>query len=203
MINAGLAHVSNDPSLYISRGLLYAQLAQYDNAEADFNKADQLDSEQILGSYFSDLAEISRNNPDKALSDVRSQLKVHPDSPSLHYLQAKLLWNRSGATDEAITSAFQALKLKSDMVEARDLLASIYIETERYDFAMEQCRLALKYAPSDQNAMYHLIIALRHSGPEGQREIPPLVKQLSELKQSARQLETEQKTFKLVEEKSP
>lgn len=203
MINAGLTHVSNDPSLYISRGLLYAQLAQYDNAEADFNKADQLDSDQSLGSYFSDLAEISRNNPDKALSDVRSQLRAHPDSPSLYYLQAKLLWNRSGATDEAITSAFQALKFKPDMVEARDLLASIYIQTEKYDLAMEECRLALKYAPSDQNAMYHLIIALRHSGPEGRREIPVLVKQLSDLKQSARQLETEQKTFKLVEEKSP
>jgi tetratricopeptide (TPR) repeat protein len=203
MLNAGLTHVSNDPSLYISRGMLYAQLAQYDNAEADFNKADQLDSDQSLGSYFSDLAEISRNNPDKALSDVRSQLRAHPDSPSLHYLQAKLLGNRNGATGEAITSVLQALKLKPDMVEARDLLASIYIETEKYDLAMEQCRLALKYAPSDQGAMYHLIIALRHSGPEGQREIPVLVKQLSDLKQSARQLETEQKTFKLVEEKSP
>jgi tetratricopeptide (TPR) repeat protein len=203
MLNAGLTHVSNDPSLYIARGMLYAQLAQYDNAEADFNKADQLDSDQSLGSYFSDLAEISRNNPDKALSDVRSQLRVHPDSPSLHYLQAKLLWNRSGATNEAITSALQALKLKPDMVEARDLLANIYIETEKYDLAMEQCWLALKYAPSDQGAMYHLIIALRHSGPEVQREIPVLVKQLSDLKQSARQLETEQKTFKLVEEKSP
>lgn len=203
MIDAGLTHVSNDPSLYISRGLLYAQLAQYDKAEADFNKADQLDSEQSLGSYFSDLAEISRNNPEKALSDVRSQLRAHPDSPSLHYLLAKLLWNRSGTTDEAIASAFQALKLKPDMVEARDLLASIYIQTEKYDLAMQQCRLALKDAPSDQSAMYHLIIALRHSGPDGQREIPTLVKQLSDLKQNARQLETEQKTFKLVEVKSP
>ncbi len=203
MINAGLTHVSDDPSLYISRGLLYAQLAQYDKAEADFNKADHLDSEQSLGSYFSALAEISRNNPDKALSDVGSQLRAHPDSPFLHYLLAKLLWNRSGTTDEAIASAFEALKLKPDMVEARDLLASIYIQTEKYDLAMQQCRLALKDAPSDQSAMYHLIIALRHSGPDGQREIPTLVKQLSDLKQNARQLETEQKTFKLVEVKSP
>lgn len=203
MINAGLTHISNDPSLYISRGLLYAQLAQYDKAEADFNKADQLDSDQSLGSYFSDLAEISRNNPDKALSDVRLQLRAHPDSPSLHYLLAKLLWNRGGATDEAIASASQALKLKPDMVEARDLLAGIYIDTAKYDLAIEQCRLALKNAPADQSAMYHLIIALRHSGAEDQRQIPVLVKQLSDLKQTARRLETEQKTFKLVEQGSP
>ena len=203
MINAGLTHVSNDPSLYISRGLLYAQLAQYDDAETDFNKADQLDSEQSLGSYFKDLAEISRNNPDKAMSNVRSQLSAHPDSASLHYLLAKLLWTQRGATDEAITAASQALKLKPDMLEARDLLATVYIETQKYDLAIEQCRLALKEAPSDQSAMYHLIVALRHSGPEGQREISALVKQLSDLKQNARKLETEQKTFKLVEEKAP
>jgi tetratricopeptide (TPR) repeat protein len=201
MINAGLSRISNDSSLYIARGLLYAQLAQYDNAEADFKKADQLDSAQSLSSYFTDLAEISRNNPDKALSDVRSQLKAHPDSPSLHYLLAKLLWSRKGEADEAIQSALQALKLKPDMVEARDLLAGIYIDTEKYPLAVEQCRLALKQAPADQSAMYHLIVALRHSGPDGQSEIPALVKQLSDLKQNARQLETEKKRFQLTEQK--
>jgi tetratricopeptide (TPR) repeat protein len=203
MINAGLKRIPDDPSLYISRGLLYAQLAQYDNAESDFRKADQLDSAQSLTSYALDLAEIARNNPDKALSDVRAQLKAHPNSPSLHYLLAKLLWTQSGASDEAMNSALETLKLKPDMTEARDLLADIYIHSERYKLAIEQCRLALKESPSDQSAIYHLIIALRHSSPEEQSEVPALVKQLSELKQSARQLEGEKKRFQLVEQKSP
>jgi tetratricopeptide (TPR) repeat protein len=202
MINAGLQRISNDPSLYIARGLLYAQLAQYDKAEADFRNADQLDSVQSMSSYFMDLAEIAKNNLDKALSDVQSQLKAHPDSPSLHFLLAKLLWIQGGVPDEAIKSAFEALTLKPDMVEARDLLAEMYIRSEKYGLAIAQCRLALKDAPSDQSAIYHLIIALRHSGEEGQREVPSLVKQLSDLKQTARQLETEKKRFQLVEQKS-
>lgn len=203
MVSAGLSRIANDPSLYIARGLLYAQLAQYDNAEADFRKADQLDSEQSLSSYFTDLAEVARNNPDKALSDVRSQLKVHPDSPSLHYLLAKLLWTQKGEADEAIQSALQTLKLKPDMMEARDLLAGIYVDEKKYGLAMEQCRLVLKNAPSDQAAIFHLIIALRYSGPDGQHEIPALAKQLSDLKQNARQLETTKKKFQLVEQKNP
>jgi tetratricopeptide (TPR) repeat protein len=203
MINAGLQHISDEPSLYISRGSLYAQLGQYDDAEADFKKAEELDSAQSLSSYFIDLTEIEKNNPDKALSDVRSQLKAHPDSPSLHYLLAKLLWAQGGVSDEAMNSLFTALKLKPDMVEARDLLTDMYIRSEKYNLAIEQCRLALKAAPNDQSAMYHLIIALRHSGPEGQREVLALVKQLSDLKQRARQLETEKKRFQLIEEKSP
>jgi tetratricopeptide (TPR) repeat protein len=203
MVNAGLSRISNDPSLYLARGLLYAQLAQYDNAEADFRKADQLDSAQGLSSYFTDLAEVARNNPDQALSNVRSQLKTYPDSPSLHYLLAKLLWTRKGEADEAIQSALQALKLKPNMVEARDLLAGIYVDKKKYDLAIEQCRLVLKSAPSDETAIFHLIIALRYSGPDGQREIPALAKQLSDLKQNSRQLETEKKKFQLVEQQSP
>jgi tetratricopeptide (TPR) repeat protein len=205
MLNAGLKRISDDPSLYLSRGLLYAQLAQYDLAEADFKKAEQLDSAQSLSAYALDLAEVAKNNPNKALSEVRSQLKAHPDSPLLHFLLAKLRWNEapkadSPASDEAMKSVQQALKLKPDMVEARDLLANMYIHSEQYNLAIEQCRLALRDAPSDQSAMYHLIIALRHSGPDGQREVQALVKRLSDLKQTSRQQETERKRFKLVEQ---
>jgi tetratricopeptide (TPR) repeat protein len=205
MLNAGLMRISDDPSLYLSRGLLYAQLAQYELAEADFKKAEQLDSAQSLSSYALDLAEVAKNNPDKALSEVRSQLKTHPDSPLLHFLLARLLWNEapkadSPASDEAMKSVQQALKLNPGMVEARDLLANMYLHSEQYKLAIEQCRLALTDVPSDQSAMYHLIIALRHSGPDGQREVQALVKQLSDLKQTSRQQETERKRFKLVEQ---
>jgi tetratricopeptide (TPR) repeat protein len=204
MLNAGLKRISSDPSLYLSRGLLYAELAQYDNAEADFRKADQLDSAQGLSSYALDLADVARNNPEKALSEIRSQLKAHPDSPQLHFLLAKLLWDqRSDDSSEAMKSAFQALKLKPDLVAARDLLADMYIRSEKYDLAIEQCRLALKDSPTDQSAIYHLIIALRHSGPEGQREIQTLVKQLTDLKKAERQQETEKKRFQLVEQQAP
>src|SRR5215470_6916188 len=74
---------------------------------------------------------------------------------------------------------------------------------ERYNLSIEQCRLALQESPSDQSAMYHLIIALRHSGPEAQGEIQALVKQLSELKKTSREQETERKRFQLVKQQAP
>jgi len=205
MINAGLKRISDDPSLYISRGLLHAELAQYDMAEADFKKAEQLDSAQSLSSYAIDLAELQRNDSDKALSEVRSQLKAHPNSPLLHYLLAKILWDHGPGTDshvsdEAMKSALLAVKLKPDLIKARDLLANMYIRSGQYNLAIEQSRTALRYAPSDQSAMYHLIIALRHSGPDGQGEVQALVKQLSDLQQTSRREETDKKRFKLVEQ---
>jgi tetratricopeptide (TPR) repeat protein len=212
MIDAGVQRVPDDPGLYISRGLLYAQLASYDKAEADFKTAERLDAKQGLSSYASDLAKLQRNLADKtssedSLAEVRAQLKLHPDNPLLHCLLAKLLTSEgsdmdSKVSDEAIQSALTAVKLKPDFVEARDILASIYTRTGQYNLAIEQCRLALKDSPTDRIAIYHLIVALRHSSEAGQREeIEALVKRLSDLQQTSRQLETDRKRFKLVEQR--
>ncbi len=214
MINAGLTRIAGDPSLYISRGLLYAQLADYDKAEADFNTAEHLDSGQSLSAYAKDLAELQKDQADKhhsekELLEIRAQLKAHPESALLHFLLAKVLLNEgsqanSAASAEATRSALLAVKLKPDLVEAHDLLASIYLRSGKYALAVEQSRRALQAAPNDQGAMYHLIIALRRSGQAGQgAEIQSLVKRLAELQQASLQQDTDRKRFRLVEQLQP
>lgn len=208
MIDAGLERIPNDPSLYISRGLLYAQLAQYDKAEADFNGAEQLDSKQTLGSYAIDLAELTKNDPNAALTKVRAQLKAHPESALLHNLLAELLMNQGPAVgspeyQEAMRSALTAVRLKPDLVSARDTLTSIYVHSRQYNLAIEQCRLALKYSPDDETAAYHLLIALRHSGRTDDPEIKALVKQLSSMHQASMKKESDLKRYRLVEPDAP
>jgi tetratricopeptide (TPR) repeat protein len=208
MLDAGLQRIHNDPSLYLSRGLLYAQLAQYDKAEADFNTVEQLDSAQSLSAYAIDLAEMQRNEGDKALLKIRAQIKEHPDSPWLHYALARLLDNEGPGADaktsaEAIQSVQLALKLKPDFPEGRNLLASLYMRTGQYGPAIEQSRIVLKDDPSDESATYHLIIALRRSGQNGQKdEVQNLVKHLAELQQTSLHNETERNRYKLVEQQT-
>jgi tetratricopeptide (TPR) repeat protein len=208
MINAGIARIPNNPSLYLARGLLYAQLAQIDKAEADFKKAEQLDSGQSMSAYATDLAELESNHEEVALQNIRGQLKIHPDSPLLHYILAKIL-DTQGTTgdtqisDEALQSALDAVRLKPDMVEGYDLLAAMYARSGQNDKAIEQCRLALQYQPDDQPAMYHLLIALRHaSGGRHDDEVASLVTRLSELKKSSLNEENQRKRFKIVEQPS-
>jgi cytochrome c-type biogenesis protein CcmH/NrfG len=94
-----------------------------------------------------------------------------------------------------------AVKLKPDMTEGRDLLAIMYTDNNQFGLAMEQCRLALKSDPDDQTAIYHLILALRHSKqPQDRAEAASLVTRLSALQKVARQEETNRKRFKLVEQ---
>jgi tetratricopeptide (TPR) repeat protein len=207
MLNLGLQQIPSDSSLYVSRGLLYAQLGQYDQAEADFRKAESLDAGQSLTSYAMDLAELERDRPDVALAKVRVQSKAHPDSAEHHYLLAKLLENDASAgpglaRTEAISAAQVAVKLKPDFVGARDLLASLYISSGQFDLAREQCESSLKDDPLDQTALYHLIVVLRHSGSSADRErIIGLIKRLAEVQRLGRQRDANRKRFQLVEEK--
>ena len=209
MVTAGLARLPNDPSLYVSRGLLYAQLAEYDRAEADFTKAEQLDQKQSLPAYALVLSQMQRNNPAAAIAQVRSQLQSHPESALLHSLLARLLFDQgpeanAASSSEALQAALTAIRLKPDLLEARDLLANIYLRSGNYKLAAEQCRLALQYDPGDQVAIYHLIVALRHTNATGAGdEIKTLVKRLADLQTGARQQELERKRFKLVESETP
>ncbi len=205
MLTLGLQQINDDSALYVSRGLLYAQLAQYDNAEADFKKAESIDSKQSLSSYAMDLAEVEKDRPDLVLAKVRAQLKSHPNSAQHHYLLAKLLEKDASAGDarsskEAIGAAQIAVKLKPNFVEARDLLASLYLSTEQYEPARQQSELALKNDPLDQAAIYHLITALRHSNSATDRDqVQKLVKRLAEAQQAGRTRDLNRKSFKLLE----
>jgi len=74
MINAGLRAEPKAAALYVARGVLYVQLAQYDKAEADFETADSLDPRQSVGSAAEGLAAVQENDPARALATVRSKL---------------------------------------------------------------------------------------------------------------------------------
>lgn len=202
MINAGLSRIPNAAPLYLSRGLLYAQQAEYDQAEADFARAEQLDANQSMSSYAADLAQVQKNNPDEALRRVRLQLQAHPDSALLHYLLAQLLMNRpdtdSDSNREAMKEGLRALELKPDLVSARNLMARIHMRAGQYEKAIEQCRAALQYAPNDEVATYHLLISLRHAGKKD--ELQPLVKRLAELHQQSLKNDTDRKRYTLVEQ---
>lgn len=202
MMNVGLKNIPDNPSLYLSRGLLYVELAQFDKAEADFNRVEKLSSFQALGSYALDLAEVQKNNPQEALARVRSQLKLHPDDQLLNYFLAQSLMNespdvQSEAYKEAMRAALKAAEAKPDYAPVHDLLASMYMHAGRYQDAIRECNTALRYDPSDEGATYHLLIALKHTGQTG--ELAALSKRLAVLHRESLQHENERKSFRLIE----
>lgn len=206
MINVGLAAEPKAAQLYVARGVLYVQLAQYDKAEADFEKADALDPRQALGSAAEGLAAVQENDPDRALATVRAKLAKKPNDAFLLYLRADILTQRgpdpgSAEFREAMESAKKAVALRPSLASAYDVLAKLYLQAGQNTAAIEQSRKALACDPKDQTAVYHLIQALRKSGRTN--DIPDLLKRLADLRMEGTKEEAAHNRYKLVEEKSP
>jgi tetratricopeptide (TPR) repeat protein len=205
MINAGLAAEPKAAPLYVARGVLYVQLAQYDKAEEDFAKADELDPRRAIGSAAEGLAAVQQNDPQTALATIRSKLAKRPDDPFLLYLQAEILTQGgpdpgSAEFKKAMDSAKKAIWLRPALAGAHDVLAKLYLQSGLTEAAAEQSRKALASDPKDQTALYHLIQALRKAGKKD--EIPNLLKQLADLRMESTKEESEHYRYKLVEGKS-
>lgn len=203
VIDSGLQLQPKAASLYVARGVLYVQLAQYDKAEADFEKANTLDPRAALGSVAQGLEAVQSSDPDRALATVRAKLAKKPNDPYLLYLQADVLTQKGvdpGTPDfaTAMGSAKRAVALQPSLGSARDVLAKLYLQSGQNRQAIEQCRKALEIDPKDQTAVYHLIQGLRKTGATA--EIPTLLKRLAELRAESAKEESERNRYKLVEQ---
>src|SRR5437764_668856 len=208
MIDVGLKENPTAAQLFVARGVLLIQLGRYEKAEADFEKASQLDPTQTSGAVAEGLAQMQQSNLDQALATVRGRLKDHPDDAFLHYLEADILFQKGAdpGTPEfkdAITAASRAEQLRSDFVLAYDLLGNLYLKSGEIDKSIAQSRRALGQNPSDQEALYHLVQALRQSEKDNKAELPTLVKRLAVLRQQARQAEASGNRYRLYESSQP
>jgi tetratricopeptide (TPR) repeat protein len=181
-------------------------LAEYDDAEADFEKANSLDPAQSIGSIAQGLKAVQENDLDRALATVRSKLAKKPNDSFLLYLQADILAQKGanpGSPDfeAALRSAKKAVSLQPNLAAAYDVLAKLYLQAGRNQAAAEQCRKALDSDPKNQAALYHLIQALRKTGEKG--ELPSLLKRLADLRTEATKQERELNRYKLVERDEP
>jgi tetratricopeptide (TPR) repeat protein len=203
VLSDGIEQLPQAAPLYLARGVLYVQLAQYDKAETDFETSHQLDPNQSLTSAAQGILAVQEHDLDKALKTVQDRLAKKPTDPLLLYLQADFLSQKGadpGTRDFllAMHSARQAVSLQPTLSGARSVLAKLYLEAGNYGEAAEQCRKALDRDPKDQTALYRLIQALRKTG--NQKEIPELLKKLAELRKDAAREQSQHYQYKLVED---
>ena len=203
MINAGLKQQPKSAALILARGILFVQLADYDHAEEDFEKANELDPQLSVSEVARGMVAEQQDNLDQALAVVRARLSKHPNDPMLLYVEADILVQKSPDVDgrefnEAVTSARKATQLQPDLVSARDTLAKLYLQAGRDQLAVDESREALRYDPNDQVALYHLIVGLRRTGKKS--ELPALLQRLAEMRQKATREEGEHNRYKLVEQ---
>jgi tetratricopeptide (TPR) repeat protein len=203
VLTEGLLLQPNSDDLHVARGVLYVQLAQYDKAEADFEKAYQLNPNQSLSSAAQGLAAVQANDLDRALASIQAKLARKPNDPLLLYLQADVLSQKGTGPDApefrlAMQSAKKAVSLQPSLAAARGVLAKLYMQTGQYREAIEQCRKALAIDPNDQTSLYRLIQALRNTGQA--KETAELLQRLAQLREQGTRDDRERYRYRLFED---
>lgn len=189
IVNLGLKKLPNSAALYMARGVLYGQNGDFDKAMSDFELAHKLDPGYSLTATAEGIAQSQRHHHEEALEDFRRQVREHPKDAFGYYLLAEALsWSPSEAKQEssqkgfseAISAAKTSIELDPHLAQAYDLLASLYLQTDQPEQAVQTCRAVLRMTPKDQQAVYNLILALRKTGAKD--ELKSLVQTLTKLR---------------------
>jgi tetratricopeptide (TPR) repeat protein len=202
ILNAGMTQLPNEARLYLARGILYVQLGKFDLATEDFATANQLDPKLTVLGATEGLVASQQHKSAEALRAFRAAAKAQPKDALTQYLLAEALSQESlhqGTSDyaEELGAAKLACRLDPSMVAPHDLLATIYLRDGRTSLAIEQSKAALAIDPKDQQAVYHLILALRKTGQRGQ--ISSLLKQLAALRNETQSGALQNKRYQLEE----
>jgi tetratricopeptide (TPR) repeat protein len=190
IVSIGIKQLPNSAPLYMARGVLYGQNGDTEKAMADFERAHALDPTNSMAASAEGIAQSQRHNHAAALENFKRQVREHPKDAFGHYLLAESLsWSPPDSkvdfrqnVGEAISEASKATQLDPHLVEAYDLLASLYLQDEQFDPAIKACRAALKLAAKDQQALYTLILALRKTNSK--EELKGLVQTLTDLRKA-------------------
>ncbi len=181
MLNTGLTQLPRDADLYLYRGILYCKLGEAGKGISDFETANRLNPALPFATVAEGIAESQQHNSAEALATFRAEARRHPHNSLTQYLLAEALSRETkpeGSPEyrEEIDAATLAVKLDPKLLQAHDLLATIYIAAGKPDLAIQQSRASLQVDPDDQQALYHLILATRGTGSKV--EVSVLVKRL-------------------------
>jgi tetratricopeptide (TPR) repeat protein len=182
-LNAGLTQLPQEGQLYLVRGILLCQFGEFTKAFDDFQTANRLDPSLSYANVAKGIVESQVHKPTEALAQFRAAAKEHPNEALTQYLLAEALSDQdSPDLTGAIGAASRAILLDPKLVAAQDLIAGVYLQEGAKQKAIEHSEAALAVDPKDQQALYHLILALR--GTERKGEVPALLKRMNELHQT-------------------
>lgn len=153
----------NLPSLYLIRGELCHRLGRIDDAVESFQKAIELNPEDVLG--YSALLELQEDTNDlvAAIDIYKRMIEKRPNSALLHY-QLGLTYARIKNNPLAITELEKALKLDPRMIRAYYILALLYIDENQLPNAIRFLEQYVQKKPEDIKAWEVLLGAYTRVG---------------------------------------
>jgi tetratricopeptide (TPR) repeat protein len=181
MLNTGLTQLPNEPRLYLARAVLYSEKGDFAPAMDDFEAVNRLDPNLSFAGVAEGLARSEQHKSKEALTAFRAAAKAHPSDAFTQYLLAEALSEQETAPGipeyaEEIAVATRAVTLDPKMLSALNLLSMLSLRDGHTQLAIDYCQKALSVDPNDQQALYHLLLALRKT--DRKDEVPAVLKRL-------------------------
>ena len=129
-VQQALAAAPDNPQVWVAKGDLAFDSADFAGAEADYQKAvgfknpDWLPQERFYALTRLANAQAQQNQFDKALATIQTLEKMSPQHPYLHYLHAMVLY-KQGHLDAAISELQQVLQVSPDNARAQLLMGAV------------------------------------------------------------------------------
>lgn len=163
IVDIGLQNVPLSSRLHALRGVIQAQLGKYPEASAEFDRANELDSEREFGAAGLGALYLETNQPELAANTIRDRLRKNPNDATLNYLLAEAFM-RTRSWHEAQSALSACLRADPHSAKAHSLMGKLCVQTQNYTQAVSELRLAAEYDPGDRMTWSQLAIALRHLG---------------------------------------
>jgi tetratricopeptide (TPR) repeat protein len=164
--STGIGKIPAAASLYLIRGVAYAQLAQYANAESDFQAAAKIEPDQPHSTIAMSLLFSDRNQIDKEKDVLLHQIELTPNDAVTNYLLADLFIRQGAepgqpAFEQAKTYLARSIQSKPDSVEAQTLMSKVLEEQGDLEGALAHSKAALKVDPTNRTALYRSFVILQ------------------------------------------
>jgi tetratricopeptide (TPR) repeat protein len=202
MLDLGLGQLPRAAQLYSARGVLYAQLGNLSKAMEDFETANRIDPRFSFAGVAEGITQTQNHDYVHALLKFREESRLHPDNAFNQYLLAETLAQHGAALGSAeyreeLRAATRAFQLDPHLALAHNLLGSLYLREGKTALAIEQSEAVLRFDPVNQEALYHLILALRKANRKA--EIPTLTRRLVALRTAEDDRKSHAIRYQLIE----
>ncbi len=155
-IEKALAIDSLNSKSYTIRGITYALMGKFQEANRDFEKAEKLPKERDLGYLYlmRGLAAAEAQNMGQAIFYIDKAISQNPLQANYHAEKALLLFEM-GDSEEAFKSIDKAIALAPKEVEYRLNKINFLHEEERYDDLLKECEQVLEIEPDAIPVYYY------------------------------------------------
>jgi tetratricopeptide (TPR) repeat protein len=198
--SVGVQNVPDSARLYTMRGVVHAQLGHSEEAETDFQRAGQLEPERPVGRVGQSLALQQAGRVEESIALLRDESQRHPKDAATLFLLGKALGAgaASGSPEarEAEQALLRAVAIAPDLAEAHAELGKLYLRLGKPSPAIDHLRSALDVDPSNRQATYQLLRALRQAGRVD--ETAPVAAKLRRLMEQERIDEVERNRLRLI-----